>query len=219
MLGSCHDKEISENRQQPCLRSIKTIAIFYMPDRLPLRFYRSLRAVGCCAKSLFTPRCGCPRCVDPTEFGTNTSGLPCGSCQGLLLPQVTTTESEHRVSSGGVHFARMSLPVIQELMFSYICHHRGVGTYVHSPDRILPATGPACKKKGGKSPSSQAKLKKDYFWRNIVNKYMTIFCAILLFLCFMKTVIPYQTQRFHCLKQFIVFLPSLLSRNSYSLSW
>ena len=39
-------------------------------------------------KFFFIPRCRCPRCGDPTEFGTNTSGLPCGSCPGLLLPQV-----------------------------------------------------------------------------------------------------------------------------------
>ncbi len=89
----------------------KAILIFYMPDRLPPRFYRWLRAVGGCAKSLLNPRCRCPRCVDPTEFGTNTSGLPCGSCQGLLLPQVTPTESEYRVSSRGVRLAWMSPPV------------------------------------------------------------------------------------------------------------
>ncbi len=83
-----------------------------MPDRLPRFFYRWMRAVRGCGKSLFTPRCGCPRCVDPTEFGTNTSGLPCGSCQGLLLPQVTPTEREYRVSSGGgAHFLWMSPPV------------------------------------------------------------------------------------------------------------
>lgn len=31
--------------------------------------------------------CQCPRCTDPTEFGTLTSGLPCTACSsGLLLP-------------------------------------------------------------------------------------------------------------------------------------
>ena len=32
--------------------------------------------------------CQCQRCRDPTEFGTNTSGLPCTvtDCSGLLLP-------------------------------------------------------------------------------------------------------------------------------------
>ncbi len=112
MLGSSHDKEIikkifndpASNRKKCCIN-------LYMLDRLMSRLYRWLRAVGGCAKSLFNPRCGCPRCVDPTEFGTNTSGLPCGSCQGLLLPQVTPTESEYRVNSGGVRFTWMSPPV------------------------------------------------------------------------------------------------------------
>merc|ERR1712107_424619 len=31
-------------------------------------------------------RCRCQRCEDPSEFGTNTSGLPCERCSGLLLP-------------------------------------------------------------------------------------------------------------------------------------
>jgi hypothetical protein len=159
------------------------------------RFFRWLRAVGGCAKSyylllkisiiycakslLFNPRCGCPRCVDPTEFGTNTSGLPCGSCQGLLLPQVTPTESEYRVSSGGEHFAWMSPPVK---------YNKRYLSSIQS-------------KKGGESPSlvektdirlflaKHCKQKNDH--QNMRN---------LLFLCFMKTVISYETQRFHCLK-------------------
>ena len=38
----------------------------------------------------------CPRCTDPTEFGTMTSGLPCNACStGLLLP----TDSESASAS------------------------------------------------------------------------------------------------------------------------
>ena len=32
-------------------------------------------------------RCKCQRCEDPTEFGTNTSGLPCPACCHLVLPE------------------------------------------------------------------------------------------------------------------------------------
>lgn len=36
----------------------------------------------------------CPRCTDPTEFGTMTSGLPCNACStGLLLPTASESAS------------------------------------------------------------------------------------------------------------------------------
>ena len=36
--------------------------------------------------------CHCPRCADPTEFGTNISALQCSHCrEGLILPQSPTT--------------------------------------------------------------------------------------------------------------------------------
>jgi len=38
--------------------------------------------------------CQCPRCTDPTEFGTMTSGLPCNACStGLLLPTASESAS------------------------------------------------------------------------------------------------------------------------------
>jgi len=38
--------------------------------------------------------CQCPRCRDPTEFGTMTSSLPCTQCQGgVLLPSQTPCNS------------------------------------------------------------------------------------------------------------------------------
>jgi hypothetical protein len=110
MLGSCHDKNNSLTILCPIEKKyfniLHAVSIAAAVISLTARG-RRLRKI-----SIIYPRCGCPRCVDPTEFGTNTSGLPCGSCQGLLLPQVTTTESDYRVSSGGVHFTWMSPPVI-----------------------------------------------------------------------------------------------------------
>jgi hypothetical protein len=141
MIGSCHDKEFLK-KSLTILGPIEKYLMSIFTCRSDCRrgsivrcaqseaaqnLYYLLRKISIiyCAKSLlFTaqnlclpPRCGCPRCVDPTEFGTNTSGLPCGSCQGLLLPQVKT------IKKGRLR-ERESTVLVRGLNASLECRHQ-----------------------------------------------------------------------------------------------